>query len=154
MSSHVKSYFGQCHCENLEVIFESKLLPDQLTIRACSCSFCSRHGARTTSDPDGSVQIIIHNPDLLSRYRFGLKTADFLVCKQCGVYMAAILEVGDCQYATVNINTFAAPERFTQEPTIVTYEGETVDERRVRRKARWTPVFVVKEGNLAGSGEI
>jgi hypothetical protein len=141
MNLETKSHFGRCHCGNLEVIFESKLSPDRLSVRACSCSFCSRHGAHTTTDPDGSVQIIIHHPDQLIRYRFGLKTADFLVCKQCGVYVAAVFELNDCQYATVNINTFAAPERFTREPARVTYDGETAAERRARRKARWTPVI-------------
>jgi hypothetical protein len=31
----------------------------------------------------------------LLRYRFGLKTADFLVCENCGIYMAAVISTGD-----------------------------------------------------------
>src|SRR5439155_217050 len=58
-----------------------------LALRADTCSFCRRHGARTTSDPSGHVAITVHHPDQLLRYRFGLRTADFLVCTRCGIYV-------------------------------------------------------------------
>ena len=146
MKSESTLYRGLCHCGNIGIKFESKLRPEQLPVRACSCSFCSSHGVRTTSDPNGSVQIFIRNPDQLSRYRFGLRTADFLVCRQCGVYLAAVLTTGDCSYATVNINTFDFKKDFTQEPIVVMYDGETDAERIARRKTNWTPVHAIVEG--------
>lgn len=146
MKSESSLHRGQCHCGNLEVTFKSRLPTKQLSYRACSCSFCSRHGARTTSDPNGSVRILIRNPDQLSRYQFGLRTADFLVCRQCGIYLAAVLTTGDCSYATVNINTFDSVKDFTQEPMVMTYDGETEAERMARRKANWTPVHAIEEG--------
>jgi hypothetical protein len=103
---------------------------------------------RTTSDPYGRVQIIIRNPDQLSRYRFGLRTADFLVCRQCGNYLAAVLTVGDCSYATVNINTFDFKKDFAQESIVVKYDGETVAERIARRRTNWTPVHAIVGGSL------
>lgn len=140
MNSKPASFHGQCHCGNLELVFETGLRPDQLPIRACSCSFCRSHGARTTSDPNGRVEITVHDSSLLIRYRFGLKTADFLVCGRCGIYLSAVMKVGDKAYATVNINTFDAVENFTQRPVAVTYDGETENERIARRQASWTPV--------------
>jgi len=136
---------GRCHCGNLELTFESTLTPEQLPVRADMCSFCRSHGARTVTDPDGSVSIIVHAPKQLSRYRFGLRTADFLVCKHCGVYVAAVLTTGGRTYATVNINVLDSADRFTQPVLPVTYDGETEAERVARRAAKWTPVVSLIE---------
>jgi len=78
---------GRCHCGNLELALETSLRPEELSLRADTCSFCRRHGARTTSDPSGHVVITVHHPEQLLRYRFGLRTADFLVCTRCGIYV-------------------------------------------------------------------
>ncbi len=139
------SFHGQCHCGNLELVFETSLTSENLPVRACSCSFCRSHGARATSDPRGSVEITVHDPNLLIRYRFGLKTADFLICKRCGVYLAAVMTEGGKSYATININTFDFLERFGKEPVTVTYDGESEAERIARRKKNWTPVVAFSE---------
>ena len=136
---------GRCHCGNLELSLETSVRPEELSLRACTCSFCRRHGARTTSDPSGRVVITVHHPDELLRYRFGLETADFLVCTRCGIYVAAVMEEGSGSYATVNVNTLDAVDRFTRPATPVTYEGESAAERSARRKARWTPAVIVEE---------
>lgn len=134
------SFHGQCHCGNLELTFETNLEAEQLPLRECACSFCRKHGALSTSDPNGKVKITVHDANLLIRYRFGLKTADFLICKRCGVYLAAVMREGDNAYATVNISTFDSPRRFTQEAVTVSYDGESEAERRARRERNWTPV--------------
>jgi len=139
------SYHGQCHCGNLELAFETNLKPEQLSVRACSCSFCRSHGARSTSDPKGSVKITVHDSSQLIRYRFGLKTADFLICKRCGVYLAAVMTEGGTSYATVNISTFDFLARFKKKPVIVSYDGESEAERRARRRKNWTPVVAFSE---------
>ena len=38
---------GRCHCGNLEFALETSLRPEELSLRADTCSFCRRHGART-----------------------------------------------------------------------------------------------------------
>ena len=136
------SFHGQCHCGNLELAFETNFKPEQLPVRACACSFCRSHGARTTSDPNGSVKITVHDSNLLIRYQFGLKTADFLVCKRCGIYLAAVMKTSDRAFATVNINTFDSLKNFRQEPTTISYDGETEAQRRVRREKSWTPAAI------------
>ena len=134
---------GRCHCGNLELTLASPRPPERLPVRACACSFCRGHGARTTSDPDGRVSITVHAPELLSRYRFGMRTAEFLICARCGAYLAAVLTVGGSLYATVNINALDCAARFTQPPLTVTYEAETAAERVARRVANWTPVVSI-----------
>ena len=54
---------GRCHCGNLELSLETSVRPEELSLRADTCSFCRRHGARTTSDPSGHVAITVHHPD-------------------------------------------------------------------------------------------
>ena len=144
MNSAVVTLTGRCHCGNIELALETSVLPEDLSLRADTCSFCRRHGARTTSDPSGRAVITVHRPEQLLRYRFGLGTADFLVCGRCGVYMAAVMTEGTRCYATVNVNAFDAVHRFTQPATPVTYEGESAPERSARRRARWTPAVVVE----------
>jgi hypothetical protein len=134
---------GSCHCGNLELTFETARDPGELTVRACGCSFCRRHGGRTMSDPNGRVEFAIHDPALLSRYSFGLSTAQFLVCRTCGVYVGAVMADAGSAYAIININALHTPEVPAQPAVPVTYDHESATERRARRRALWTPATVV-----------
>ena len=143
METSPASFSGSCHCGNLEFAFETTSAADQLPVRACDCSFCRAHGVRSTSDPTGRVQITVHDPDQLIRYRFGLKTADFLICGRCGIYVGAVIAIDHTSYAVLNINTFDSAESFTQGARAVSYDGETAAERGRRRQANWTPAVVM-----------
>jgi hypothetical protein len=140
------SLSGRCHCGDITVVFETDLAPDQIGVRADQCSFCRKHGARTITDPKGRVKITVRAADSLIRYRFGLNTADYLVCGRCGVYVAAVLTDQRSSFATVNINTFESSERFNQPPVPVSYDGETETDRRARRREKWTPAVLMIEG--------
>jgi hypothetical protein len=133
---------GGCHCGNLAVALHSPSPPEELPVRACQCSFCTRHGVHATSHPEGRVEIQIREPAELSRYRFGLGTAEFLICRRCGVYVAALMTDADGYYATLNVLALAERERFTQPVTAVSYDAEDAATRVARRKARWTPARV------------
>ncbi len=134
------AFTGSCHCGNIELRFETVTAPESLAVRACNCSFCSRHGACTTSDPEGRVRIVVHDPAALIRYRFALETADYLVCGRCGIYVAAVARTGGRWHATINVNALDDAERFSRAPEPVDYDGESEEGRRERRVARWTPV--------------
>lgn len=131
---------GACHCGAIGFEFDTALAPGALNLRRCGCSFCRKHGARTTSDPAGSVRFLVHQPGLLRRYRFGRRSADFLVCGECGAYLAAMIEVEGRGYVTLNANCFELEEALAQEAPLVHYEEETAEQRITRRVARWTPL--------------
>jgi hypothetical protein len=133
-------FAGRCHCGNLEVTFEPRSAPEDLVVRSCACSFCRRHGARCVSDPAGAVRILVHDPALLIRYGFGLRTADFLVCGRCGSYLGAVMTDGGSAVATINVNSFEPPHPFEREGVPVLYDDESVAERRSRLTAGWTQV--------------
>jgi hypothetical protein len=133
---------GGCHCGNISVEFETILNPNALQLRECQCSFCRRHGARTTSDPHGRLRVSVRDPELLLRYRFALGITDFLVCKACGVYVAATMKSETGSIATVNVNILDDREPFFRRGDPVSYFRETVEERRARRIGMWMPVGV------------
>jgi hypothetical protein len=136
---------GGCHCGNLTYVFEASRPLAELGLRACQCSFCRAHGARNTSDPEGAMDISVRNPAHLVRYRFGLGTADFLLCANCGVYIGALLPDGEKSWFTVNVNTFheAPSADFPIQPVV--YDQEDVGGRVDRRKEKWTPVRLFRE---------
>ena len=71
-------------------------------------------------------------------YRFGLKTADFLICPTCGVYIGAVIEIGGNRYSVVNLNIFETVE-IASAVTPMSYEAESIEERVGRRERVWTP---------------
>jgi hypothetical protein len=137
----VSRFAGRCHCGNLEVTFEPRSRPEALVVRSCMCSFCRRHGARCVSDPAGAVRILVHDPALLIRYGFGLRTAEFLVCGRCGAYLGAVMSDGGAAVATINVNNFDPPHPFGRAGVPMRYDRESEPERRARRAAGWTPVL-------------
>ncbi len=76
----------------------------------------------------------------LERYRFGLKTADFLICKTCGVYIGALLEEGGESWFTVNVNSFKNAPPLDAPIVPHDFDAEDTQSRIARRKMRWTPV--------------
>lgn len=130
---------GSCHCGNLALTFTPRRPPAELTVRACACSFCRRHAARTVSDPDGRASFTVRDPAQLNRYRFALATAEFLVCRTCGVYVGALMAADDGAWAIVNLHALQTPELFAEETVPVSYDQETTAAREARRRARWTP---------------
>jgi hypothetical protein len=138
MTKHV--FQGRCHCGNVEYTFESSATLEVLGLHACQCSFCRAHGARTTSDPNGTVQLRVREETKLARYRFGLKTADFLLCTQCGVYLGALMRDAGQSWMTINANTLIPPPPLDAPVTAMEFSSEDTAGRIGRRKAKWTPV--------------
>ena len=136
---------GRCHCGNVEVAFETARPPGAIPLRACGCSFCRRHGAVAVTDPAGRLEVRLRRPADVSRYRFGLRTADFLVCRTCGVYVAAVCAIDGALYATLNANVLDARQAFTQAPAAESYDREDAGERLARRRRAWTPATLREE---------
>lgn len=131
-------YSGQCHCGKLKATFETQKTPQDLGVRTCQCVFCRRHGAVNISDPGGLTKIIAE-PDDLNRYSFALRTADFLTCKICGVYIAAVMGEGDKIVSTINVAGLRMDAFFDIDEAAMEYGAETTDERIARRYKKWTP---------------
>ena len=132
------SLAGSCHCGAIRIQFETQ---KPLEPRACQCTFCRRHGARSVSDPDGAATLTRECEPI--RYRFGAHTADFLICPRCGIYMGAMAELDGCLFVTLNLNTFDDPHP-ELEGIPVCYDGESAEAKAERRRVRWTPLTIVE----------
>ena len=135
---------ARCHCGALALAFTTRRSPAELPLRECQCSFCRKHGARTTADPEGFAEIRVGQRDALARYRFGLATADYLVCARCGVYLAAVMEEGGQAWAVLNVNAFANRAAFGERATPMVYDHEAEAQRRARRRKLWTPARIIQ----------
>lgn len=106
------------------------------------CTFCRKHGVTSVTDPDGRLEIRIVEVDEAVRYRFGPRTADFLVCGRCGVYVAAIVSTSAGAVASLNANVLDDRPAFSHSPTPVDYDDETPQARLLRRAETWTVTTV------------
>jgi hypothetical protein len=132
-------YEGGCHCGNLRIAFETSLIE----LRACQCTFCRKHASLAVTDPAGHLTIPTAHGKSLGRYVFGLRTAEYLICKTCGVYVAAVT-MGESEPRGIAIvNCLDDRRQFTRPPIAVDYDAESRDQRLERRRRRWTPVTVM-----------
>ncbi len=131
---------GGCHCKNIKVEYETNVAPEDAKPRACQCSFCRQHQSRSVSDPHGSLRITVDNADQLSRYKFSMKSIEFLVCRECGVYVAGFMPdpTDDKAYATRMVSALDERKRFPQ-PESRCLRCEDRQARTLRRRKVWTP---------------
>lgn len=129
---------GSCHCGKLKASFETHKAPQALGVRTCQCEFCRRVGAINTSDPDGAVVFDAAEGDVV-RYRFALKTADFLLCRHCGVYIAAVIGAAPDIRSTINVAGLRMKEFLDLPEAPMEYGAETTETRIARRFRKWTP---------------
>ncbi len=128
---------GRCHCGNIR--FQLNWLPEPIEIpaRACTCTFCTKHGGVWTACPTGELTISIKEPALRSRYTFGTKTADFHVCARCGAVPVVTSKIEGTTYAVVNVNTFEGVDSSLLKRASVTFDAEDEQSRLARRRRNW-----------------
>jgi hypothetical protein len=142
MSDGLRSFTGGCHCGALGATLRTAHPVEQWSVRACQCRFCRSHAAVTTSDPSGRLVFHVREPEVLQRYRFALKTADFLLCRRCGVYLGAQVRTGQGAFGIINTRVLTP---LPQVPVAVAadYDAESTGERVARRATRWTPLEAI-----------
>jgi hypothetical protein len=84
------------------IIYRTDIDPMYWRLRHDGCSFCRRHGVVGTSDPAGNLSVDIEDPSKVRYYRFAHRTADFLICGECGVFVAAITDTAQGKRAVIN----------------------------------------------------
>ena len=134
-------YRGECHCASIGYAFRTRKPPDTWTLRACQCSFCRAHAVVTTSDPDGTLEFVARDAGALRRYRFGLNTADFLICRNCGVYIGAMMRGAQGRFGIVNLHALGTPVVELSVSSPRDYGAEDASGRNARRERQWTPII-------------
>ena len=130
---------GSCHCGNIafELLWEPE--PAEIPARACTCTFCTKHGGVWTSCRTGSLSVTIADPAQVSRYAFGTRTAQFHICSRCGVVPLVTSDIDGKTYAVVSVNVFQDVDRSLLKHAPVTFDAEDEPSRLARRKRNWIP---------------
>lgn len=128
---------GGCHCGNITFTLDWRPEPTQIPARACGCSFCVKHGGVWTSCPTGSLRVTVRKADRVARYEFGTKTAQFHVCRDCGIVPVVTSEIAGRLYAVVSVNAFDGVEASRLERKPASFDGESEGDRLARRQRNW-----------------
>ncbi len=139
----MNAYDGACHCGAIGFEYRTTASPADWSVRACQCRFCRAHDALSASDPAGELSFTASEPDRLQRYRFALATADFLLCRNCGVYIGAVIDIERSYRGIINTHALIDGSDTVASPEPMIYDGEDVAGRVARRDERWTPVTAV-----------
>jgi hypothetical protein len=94
------------------------------------------------SDPNGRVEIWSRDWSMVERYRFASGTADYLLCKKCGVYIGAVCDTILGSRAVTNVNSLADRDAFPPSSSFPDHDDESAEARQARRAANWTPAVV------------
>lgn len=140
------AYEGRCHCGAIGYTYRTAGSPDSWSIRACRCSFCRAHDALSTSEPAGTIDFWAARPKELQKYRFGLRTADFLLCRNCGVYIGALIDTDKGSFGIINVHALAPVPEQTSPSANADYGGEDTSARIRRRQERWSPATLTLSG--------
>ena len=128
---------GSCHCSNIRFDFYLPSEEPIIPIRACGCTFCQKHRGEWTSHPEGRLVAKLAEPEEVNRYQFGHGTADFYICKRCGVAPFVVSTVNGSDRAVVNAHSFDNVPSEELVSSSTDFDGESVDGRLARRDRNW-----------------
>ena len=138
---------GRCHCGNITFALVWEPEPAEIPARACTCSFCIKHGGVWTSCPTSSLRVTIERTSLVSRYAFGTRTAEFHVCARCGAVPVVTSRIDGHLYAVVSVNAFEGVAPSLLQRSSASFDGENEAVRLARRQRNWiAEVKVVERG--------
>jgi hypothetical protein len=128
---------GKCHCGNISFSLAWEPDPAEIPVRACTCSFCTKHGGLWTSNPNGALEVVVKDPSLVSKYVFGTRTAEFHICARCGIVPVVTSRIDYRLYAVVSVNAFEDVNRSLLRRAPASFDGEGTGSRLARRKRNW-----------------
>ncbi len=134
---------GKCHCGNITYVLRWPGEGTEIPVRACGCTFCTKHGGTYTSHRDAELAAVVHDEHFVSRYKFGTETAEFYTCARCGVVPFVTSMIGDNLYAVVNVNSFEGVDPSCFSRVATDFDGETTTSRLDRRTRNWIPSVTI-----------
>lgn len=137
------THTGSCHCGAIGVTLTSSFAIEHFVPRACGCTFCRKHPALWFADPAGQLAMQFDNPP--NRYRFGTKTADFVLCPICGVIVGATCAIDGRDFGILNLNCLDGERDWPKPASLSDFDGEGTGDRLQRRANNWMPL--VGEGD-------
>ena len=139
---------GKCHCGNITFVLDWPGALSDVVARACSCTFCTKHGGVWTSNSKAKLSVALQQSAAVSRYSFGTATATFHICIRCGVVPIVTSEIADRLYAVVNVNTFDNFDLAGLRRAAANFGDEDPQSRLVRRQRNWISNVLIREGSV------
>lgn len=130
---------GGCHCGNISFKLRWEPEPQEIPARACTCSFCVKHGGLWTSCPTGALSVNVRDAAAVSAYSFGTHTARFHVCSTCGIVPVVTSEMDGKLRAVVSVNAFDNVDPSMLRRASASFDEESVEARLARRARNWIP---------------
>lgn len=128
---------GRCHCGNISFTLRWEPEPTEIPARACTCSFCIRHGGVWTSCPTGTLRVAIADAACVSTYAFGTRTAEFHICTRCGVVPVVTSRIENWLYAVVSVHALEGIDDSMLRLAAASFDDESEAARLARRARNW-----------------
>src|ERR1700730_8620207 len=128
---------GGCHCGNISFSLTWEPDPAEIPARACTCSFCVKHGGVWTSNPSGALEVGVKDPGLVSKYSFGPRPAEFHTCARSGIVPVVTSRIDGHLYAVVSVNAFENVDQSLLRRAPASFDGEGEESRLARRRRNW-----------------
>ena len=128
---------GSCHCGNISFDLGWPSALADIPARACTCTFCVKHGGLWTSNPASTLTIRVLDRSRVSEYAFGTKTAVFHVCGKCGVVPVVTSDIEGKTHAVVSVNALNDVDATSLKRAPISFDGEGVGDRLARRQRNW-----------------
>jgi hypothetical protein len=138
---------GSCHCRNVSFSLAWNPDPGEIPARACTCSFCRKHGGVWTSNPNATLEVRVREPSLVSKYAFGTGTAEFHICARCGVAAVVTSRIDGHLYAVVSVNAFDGVDSAMIRTAAAEFGDEATERRLERRKRSWISSVTFVQGD-------
>jgi hypothetical protein len=131
-SANLEVHRGECRCGRVRVELSTARAPESFQPRtdAESCAFCAAHDGVWISDPEGELRV--HGET--RTHRFATEQVEFHFCSGCDELVYARFE----DRAVVRLALFPTIRDRARPVAAAKIDGESLDEGRVRRRARWT----------------
>ncbi len=139
---------GRCHCGNISFALDWRPEPKEIPARACSCTFCTKHGGVWTSCPTGSLKVTVKEPARLAKYAFGTHTAEFHICSACGVVPVVTSRIDGRLYAVVSVNAFEDVDASLLRRASASFDAESEEVRLARRRRNWIADVEFTQANI------
>jgi hypothetical protein len=134
---------GQCHCGSIAFAYRPGRDLARAVLQTCQCRFCRQHDASSIEDPTGRVSLLLRRPGDAYRYRFATRSVDYLICRRCGGFVAAVAHNDPGAHAVVNARLFPALPAMVCQEVREDHHGLTQSERLTNRLACWPTVDLV-----------
>jgi len=138
---------GSCHCGNIKFKLHTNVEENDLPLRSCVCTFCLKQNGVYTSLADSELVFSVQDSNKVNRYQFGHKTADFFVCRTCGIVPIILSKIDERLYGIVNICASENSDINKTNHQRKDFDGESEGNRLERRKKFWIPNVLEVDSN-------